>query len=257
MKQLIFILLLLVSGLVTAQEPPVYYRLATHDTLTNADTGIYAYPTRIYWTYGYSLHCTSTDYSGGATGTAYLQGSLDNVYWVDLDTVNTWSNSTTSGMDYETTGVMYPYLRVYALNAGSGVSLQNAYLAIYPRDAAYKYPMQIWNAKTAWDTATNTVTKTYLYNGSTVKPLSGVYSYTIQFDNDSISGSGTSTVTVAWSNDGTTWNTISSNALTSDSTIVISNVTGCFAKYLKVVNTHSGSGVDRDKVYGVVQKRVY
>lgn len=231
------------------------YKMAAYDTLTDADTGIYAYPKVISGLYGYSVQGVSTKISGSnGTTVAYLQGSIDNTNWTDLDTILSTSNASGGGIDTETTGELWPYLRIYVLHTGTAVDKVLFTYVLYPRDGAMLDKSIIWAAQATYDTLTNTETGTYSYPKGL---FSGVYVYQLKIVHDEISGTGTSTYTLEGSDDGTNYVTIGTYAATTDTTYSILNTTGMFYKYFRIKNTHTGTGVGRNTIYGVIQRRLY
>lgn len=257
MKRILLLMVgLLIAVISYTQNNAVYYGPAAYDTLVGADTGTYAYPGILHGPYGYAIQHSTVKISGtGVTTNGYTQGSLDGTNYVNIDSIQTIAN----GSGYRTitnitTGVMWPYLRVYSLQTGTTDSTKGrAQFAIYPRqDAFYNKTPSIYRLITH-DTLTNTDTKAGAYPGA----LNGVYAYVIQIIDEEVSGSATNTVTVQTSNDNTNWTTLQTFTLTTDTTVSRSSLTGETGKYIRVYCTNSGTGVHHVDAYIKLALRKY
>ena len=256
MKRILFLMVgLLIAVISYSQNNAVYYS-AAYDTLTGADTGAYQYPKELNMPYGYAIQHATVKIAGtGASTNGYTQGSLDGTNWVRVDSIQTIAN----GSGYRTvtsmsSGVLYPYMRVYCLQTGTAeTTKQKVYWMIYPQKDHFYTPTPPVYQLITHDTLTNTDTKAGAYPSA----LNGVYAYVIQIIDDEVSGSATNTVTVQTSNDNTNWTTLQTFVITTDTTVSRSTLTGETGKYIRVYCTNSGTGVHHCDAYIKLALRKY
>lgn len=259
MKKSILLAVGLLIAVISYSQKSVYYVYpsgTTYDTLTGADTGDYQYPKTLNHPYGYAVQHATVKITGtGASTGSYTQGSLDGTNWVNIDSIQTIAN----GSGYRTitnisTGVMYPYLRVYTLQTGTTeTTKQKVYFEVYPRyDAFYSNTPPVYQLVTD-----DTLTNTEAVSGSYPAKLNGVYAYTAQITVDELSGTATNTVTVQTSNDNTNWTTLETFTITSDTTVMSSSLTGTTGKYFRVYFSQSGTGTMECNAYVKLALRKY
>lgn len=107
----------------------VYPMAQSGDTVTNAETET------LTLTINNSYHQVTFQYvcvklSGTVAGTATLQGSLDNTYWIPLDTVTNTNVASQTFKMAETAGNQFKYYRVVC--TGTGTMAARVYVYVKP-----------------------------------------------------------------------------------------------------------------------------
>jgi len=249
MKRVTIIMVGLLMAVMSYSQNNAAWYSAAYDTLTGDDTASMQYPQPILTPYGYAIQHASVKIAGtGASTVSYIQGSLDGSNWVDLDTIQTIANASGYATATSVTGLLYPYLRVYALQTGTAeTTKQKTYFQIYPEVELFYFPAPAVYTVIDAETLTNTDT----YSGVYPRSLNGVYAYSYQITGTETSGTATNTVTVQTSNDNTNWTTLQTYTISTDTTILGQSVTGDLGKYMRIYVSQAGTGVN--VIYGYVK----
>lgn len=254
MKAFATILILFALACSGFSQSVQYYSVTPTDTLVGADSAGYAAP-KMNIPYGYSVQWLQTKLTGSSSvDSAWIRTSLDGVNYCRTTTLfSQLSNASGSKTAAVSTGICSPYIKLYVKQGGTvETNKENVYWMLYPKTKTYGSGPPIYTlTSTTGRGATpvsfsNTVTRSYVYPGA----LMGSYAYSVQCINAVTSGAGTSTYTLETSNDGTNWTTLQTKAfVTLAGNIVWESTAGDLGRYVRVTNTHSGTGVDTSIIY--------